>query len=553
MKNRLSPMQRVSCVAGILAVVLGGEGLYAQGPSALRGVVQSQQEGQMEGVLVSARKEGSHITVSVVSDHEGKYSFPGERLEPGNYRLHARATGYDLDDPGVVAIESGKTTDRSLTLRPTNDLASQMTNADWFLSNPEIKKRLMDDYKYGNNCIGCHSLSVVMKSRYTAAEWPPILMDRMWQYAEAAIYEPADGLRISVMRPTRQPERSRMEELSEFLSSTNMSARPDGTWPFELKTMPRVTGRSTRVIITEYDLPRRAAQPHDAAVAPDGMVWYTDVGNPYLGRLDPRTGEIEEWRIPDPSGPRRGPGNTFDIKFDPGGNPIVGSSLGMLRFNKNTEDFTVWGDMPGGMVAISPNGIVWSKDQGNYTMHRLDPKTGEIKVFPYPEARPMRFYGIEADSRGNLYGASLQLAMIGELNGETGEWNLYPTPTPDSGSRRGDIDSQDRFWFAEYYVGKIGMFDTRTKQFREWDIPPTPWSGPYDVVVDKNGEVWASGEFTDNLFRLNPATGEVTTYPVSSKPYMQVQRVDVDNSTNPVTVWLGENHLARIAKVEPLD
>ena len=221
-------MQRASCVAGILAVALGGAGLYAQGPPALRGVVQSQQEGRMEGVLVSARKEGSHITVSVVSDHEGKYSFPGERLEPGNYRLHARATGYDLDDPGVLTVESGKTTDRDLTLRPTNDLASQMTNADWFLSNPEIKKRLMDDYKYGNNCIGCHSLSVVMKSRYTAAEWPPILMDRMWQYAEAAIYEPADGLRISVMRPTRQPERPRMEELSEFLSSINLSARPRG-------------------------------------------------------------------------------------------------------------------------------------------------------------------------------------------------------------------------------------------------------------------------------------------------------------------------------------
>ena len=97
------------------------------------------------------------------------------------------------------------------------------------------------------------------------------------------------------------------------------------------------------------------------------------------------------------------------------------------------------------------------------------------------------------------------------------------------------------------------MFDTRTKQFKEWEIPPAPWSGPYDVVVDKNGEVWASGEFTDNLFRLNPATGEVTTYPVSSKLYMQAQRVDVDNRTTPVTVWIGENHLARIARVEPLD
>ena len=58
-----------------------------------------------------------------------------------------------------------------------------------------------------------------------------------------------------------------MKELAEFLSSINLSARPDGTWPFELKTMPRVTGRSTRVIITEYDLPRREAQPHDAGSA----------------------------------------------------------------------------------------------------------------------------------------------------------------------------------------------------------------------------------------------------------------------------------------------
>ena len=553
MKAKSRRIKLVISMAGIVMGVLCGSGLYGAGPPAVSGIVRSQQEGQMEGVLVSARKMGSHITVSVVSNSEGRYEFPGERLEPGDYRLQIRAAGYDLDDPGVVAVETGKTADLDLSLSPTKDLSAQMTNADWFLSNPEIKKRLMDDYKYGNNCIGCHSLSVVMKSKYTAAEWPPILMNRMWQYAEAAIYEPADDLRISVMRPTRQPERPRMKELAEFLSSINLSARPDGTWPFELKTMPRVTGRSTRVIITEYDLPRREAQPHDAAVAPDGMVWYTDVGNPYLGRLDPRTGEIKEWRIPDSGSPSRGPGNTFDIKFDPEGNPIVGSSLGIVRFDKSTEKFTVWENAPGGMVAISPDGIVWSKDQGNYTMHRLDPKTGQIKVFPYPEVRPLRFYGIEADSKGNLYGASLQLGTIGELNGETGEWKLYPTPTPNSGSRRGDTDSQDRFWFAEYYVGKIGMFDTRTKQFQEWDIPPTPWSGPYDVVVDKNGEVWASGEFTDNLFRLNPATGEVTTYPVSSGLYMQVQRVDVDNSTNPVTVWMGENHLARIARVEPLD
>ena len=148
--------------------------------------------------------------------------------------------------------------------------------------------------------------------------------------------------------------------------------------------------------------------------------------------------------------------------------------------------------------------------------------------------------------------ASLQMSVIGELIAATGKWTLYPTPTPNSGSRRADMDSQDRLWFAEYYAGKIGMFDTKTKQFKEWDIPPTPWSGPYDVVVDKNGEVWAGGEYADNVYRLNPANGEVTTYPLPSQE-MNIQRMAVDDSTAPVTVWAGENHRARLARVEPLD
>src|ERR1700694_3568460 len=70
------------------------------GPAALRGVVRSQQEGLMEGVVVSARREGANFTVSVVSDAQGKYSFPRTHLEPGKYALTIRAVGYDLSGPG---------------------------------------------------------------------------------------------------------------------------------------------------------------------------------------------------------------------------------------------------------------------------------------------------------------------------------------------------------------------------------------------------------------------------------------------------------------------
>ena len=525
---------------------------YGATPPALSGVVSSQEEGQMEGVQVSAKRDGSNVTVSVVSDSQGRYSFPGERLKPGSYHVKMRAVGYDLDDPGTIKIEANKTAKLDLKLQKTKDLASQLTNAEWFLSNPEIKKRLLDDYKYGNNCISCHTLAVVMKSKYKPEDWPKLLTTRMWTYAEASILRTYENpVRLPVKLRDVAPERPHTPELAAYLSSINLSNRPDGTWPFELKTLPRVKGRSTKVIVTEYDLPRKECQPHDAAVAPDGMVWYTDVGNGYLGMFNPRSEQFQEWPIPVPTkpGPHEPP-HTFDIKFDKQGNPIVGGSLGIIRFDRKTATFKVWEDVPGGMVAVSPDGIVWSKDQEKFKIYKLDPKTGEHTMFAMLPNN--RFYGIEADSKGNFYGASLQQAVIGEMNGKTGEWKLYPTPTPDSGSRRADMDKQDRLWFAEYYVGKIGMFDTNTKQFREWDIPPTPLSGPYDVVADKNGEVWAAGEFTDNVFRLNPGTGQVTTYPIPSL-YFQAQRIDVDNSTNPVTVWVGESHRAKLAKVEPLD
>jgi virginiamycin B lyase len=49
--------------------------------------------------VVSARKDAATITVSVVPDQEGKYTFPAGRLEPGQYQLSIRAGGYELESP----------------------------------------------------------------------------------------------------------------------------------------------------------------------------------------------------------------------------------------------------------------------------------------------------------------------------------------------------------------------------------------------------------------------------------------------------------------------
>src|SRR5580700_12108703 len=79
----------------------------AQAQVALTGVVSSSEEPAMEGVLVSATKAGSNITVTVVTGADGRYSFPANRLGPGQYTLAIRAVGYELDRPQGVenAIE----------------------------------------------------------------------------------------------------------------------------------------------------------------------------------------------------------------------------------------------------------------------------------------------------------------------------------------------------------------------------------------------------------------------------------------------------------------
>src|SRR5260370_40607280 len=70
---------------------------------------------------------------------------------------------------------------------------------------------------------------------------------------------------------------------ADFLASINLSSRPQ--WNFELKPQPRPTGAATRVIYTEYDLPRETISPHDVIVDSSGLAWYSSFGEQNLGRL----------------------------------------------------------------------------------------------------------------------------------------------------------------------------------------------------------------------------------------------------------------------------
>ncbi len=139
----------------------------AQGASALTGVVTSDQEGPMEGVLVTAKKAGSTIATTVVTNKEGRYSFPASRLEPGEYTIKIRAAGYDLDGKGATQIAADKPATADLKLKKTRNLSGQLTTAEWLQSMPGTPKQ-----KDGVlNCVSCHTIERIVRSTHNPEEF----------------------------------------------------------------------------------------------------------------------------------------------------------------------------------------------------------------------------------------------------------------------------------------------------------------------------------------------------------------------------------------------
>ncbi len=538
---------------------------HALAAKALSGRVSSEAEGPMEGVLVRAKGIGTSMSFTVVTNRKGEYSFSAARLKPQTYTLDIRAVGYDL--PGLVSVQvvPGKTARADLRLVKTKDLAAQLTSAEWLLSVPGTEEQKAQLFR----CAACHSLAPIVNSTYDEQGWEATLA-RMRGFSEQSVIPHPVELPFKV-NATPDPE------FAKYLATINLSSK--SKWDFTLKTLPRPTGRATHVLITEYDLPDPERLPHDADLDADGMVWYNDFREPVIGRVNPKTGEVKEWSFP-PLKPGFPPGS---LSMEPG----VGGLLwiprfrqgGITSFDPRTEKFQSWTDLPelnnvrtiDAQVAPAPDGTVWYPNLDSRDLYRLDPKTGHIGVYPmYPDFHPeaagagiiVQFafnklpaghftYGVAADSHSNAYYCDIVGGNIGRVDAKMGKVTLFKTPTLNSGPRRLSIDSQDRVWFGEYYANSVGMLDPKTGRFKEW-VAPTPWVGPYPAKQDKNGDVWTAGMSTDLILRLDPRSGRFIEYMLPTLD-ANIRHVDVDNSSNPVAVWVAEVHKGKIARIEPWD
>ena len=351
--------------------------------------------------------------------------------------------------------------------------------------------------------------------------------------------------------------------LADYLSSINLSS--SAQWNYRLETLPRPTGRATRVVITEYDLPREVIEPHDVIVDEEGIAWYSSFGEQNLGRLDPKTGEVTEFPIPlhKPGFPT----GLLGLRSDREGNLWLGNMYQgtIIKFDRKTKTFRFWPLPPEQNIdaaqvnMVSPqsshvDGKVWCRTTAllvctGWTSRQARSRPGSRSRM-HPRVNRTISMTSSRISKNNLYFTDFRQQHIGRIDAKTGEIKLLTIPTPGSAPRRGMMDTQDRLWFGEFRGDRIGMLDTRTGQFKEWAVP-IPWSNPYDVTIDKNEDAWAGSMSNDRILRLNTKTGEFTSYLLPRST--NIRRVFVDNASNPVTFWVGNNHGASIIKLEPID
>ena len=282
-----------------------------------------------------------------------------------------------------------------------------------------------------------------------------------------------------------------------------------------------------QVTIQEYPIPRGLGA-HDvwADPAPGGPVYFSAQAGGRLGILEPRTGKVRTV----PLGPGSAP---HGVIVGPDGKVWLtdGGQNAIVRVDPKTHAVKVWplpggeANLPGGYAnlntaAFDGRGVLWFTGQSGI-YGRLDPRSGEMKVFDAPKGPGP--YGIQKTADGTVYYASLAGSYVGRIDPATGRAAVLEPPTRDQGARRVWGDSKGNLWVAEWNSGQLTRYGPKAARWTSWKAPAAPGDSPatsphvYAVYVDETDKVWGSEWSAQAMLRLDPSSGRIESFKSSSR------------------------------------
>src|SRR5262249_14485940 len=235
----------------------------------------------------------------------------------------------------------------------------------------------------------------------------------------------------------------------------------------------------------------RLTAPHGLAEDKDGNIWFTGNFLGLIGKLDPRTGNITEYRMPDAKA-------------------------------KDPHS-----------IAIDRSGTVWFTVQNGNMVGRVDPRSGEIKLAasPTPNSRP---YGIMINSQGIPVFVEFGSNKIATSDPSTMAIKEYSLPNPASRPRRLVLTPDDVVWYADFSRGFLGRLNLASGEHKEWPSPSGPQSQPYGMVFAK-GAIWYNESFAkpNTIVRFDPKTEKFQSWAIPGGGDI-VRNMDAMRDGNPV-------------------
>jgi virginiamycin B lyase len=324
---------RGQLLAGVAGLALVGSLSAASADQLLTGSITSASGQKLEGVLVSAKKEGSTITTSVYTDLNGDYFFPA--MADGKYQVWAQTLGFHTAN-GAVDLAATKHQDFQLAaITDPEERIRQMPPEMLAAALPEETEADANIKRiFHNQCTGCHTPGYPLQFKFDEAGWSKIitLMKFIPNY-------PGSDRKPNAIIDFNQ------KELAAYLAH----ARGPGESSMKFKDRPRPTGEAARVMWKTYEVPlnpdsgiathgvkynpndgsdwnlgvtsRIGQLPHDGGMDFDGNLYYT-VNAPNrvvtIGKVDGKTGEVKYLKVEkrDSSGAATAHGITRDANGD---------------------------------------------------------------------------------------------------------------------------------------------------------------------------------------------------------------------------------------------
>jgi len=519
-----------------------------------RGRVRTPTGEPVEGMMVQLIAPNG-VRTTVYSDFDGKYEFP--EMRTGAYTLRiASPLEFKPYTRGAVQIDGAaklddivleNISDAKDNLAPAPEAESQLSGAELLWNLPGTAKE-KDEFKRACG-EGCHSYQQIFRNRYDERSWR-VLVSRMLHRGGGPL-----------INPPAQPVAAKAQAEDNAIAKWLSKVRGPDSQDEPLIPFPRPAGAATRVVVTEYELPRVFYGLHDVVGDSEGRIWYTSHMTRYVGRLDPATGEVTEYQIPLTQGALPG---THHVVITKDGTVLFSENWAkkLLKFDPKTEQFSDLSvESPSrinsggfGNFALAPDGFIWAANGSQ--ADKLDPQTGRIvQRFPF---KGHGAYDSLISDDGNLWaGGSPPVATENTaelLDLRSGEMLNLNSGAHSAAPRRGGFDPFGNAWFG----GMNGTFvelDAKAKRLREFwpPTPYTPYTDFYTAIADKNGEVWSGELHGRGFLRFNPQTGRWVEYTMP-EPFAHARGgIWIDNSSNPITLWYADYSLGRVIRIQPME